>query len=200
MAQGIPAKYAFLGTVGSLPRVITHGLTLLGTNEVPGRGSNPTITAWRDELNRAHPGLIQGYSDDSVPWCGLFVALVCHRAGKPTLHNPLWARNWVNFGEPVATNHGSDIRPLLSFEPDAKASLGDVLVFVREGGGHVGFYIAEDGLHYHVLGGNQGDSVTITRVAKARCIGVRRPPMTVPPESMRPYVVSESGEISTNEA
>jgi hypothetical protein len=42
--------------------------------------------------------------------------------------------------------------------------------------------------------------VTITRVTKARCIAIRRAPMTEPPESVRPFYVTASGAISTNEA
>jgi hypothetical protein len=45
------------------------------------------------------------------------------------------------------------------------AALGDVLAFVRNGGGHVGLYVDEDASAYHVLGGNQSDRVSITRVA-----------------------------------
>ena len=197
---GIPARYAFLNTVGPLPRVVLHGLSLLGTNEVPGRGSNAVIEAWRDELNAAQPGLVAGFSDDSVPWCGLYAAVVAHRAGKKVVAQPLWARNWVRFGRLVAQNWDSDTRPSLDFEPGMRASLGDVLVFVRDGGGHVGFYIAEDSNNYHVLGGNQSDSVTIARIAKERCIAVRRPEMTRPPASLRPYRVMATGAVSTNEA
>lgn len=196
---GIPARYAFLNTVGILPRTITHGLALLGTNEVPGARSNATIDAWRDELNKARPRSIVGFSDDAIPWCGLYAAIVAHRAGKEPVASPLWARNWARFGAAIGVNVGTDTQPKLQFG-GAKASLGDVLVFVRQGGGHVGFYIAEDPTHYHVLGGNQSDSVTITRIEKKRCIAVRRPPMTTPPASMRPYHVAASGAISTNEA
>jgi hypothetical protein len=41
-----------------------------------------------------------------------------------------------------------------------------VLVFERPGGGHVGYYFGEDATAYHVLGGNQGDAVTIARIAR----------------------------------
>lgn len=196
---GIPAKYAFLSSVGLLPRTVTYALALLGTNEVPGKGSNPVIESWRDELNKAGCSVV-GFSDDSVPWCGLFAAIVVLRAGKTPVSSPLWARNWAKFGTPVAENVGTDKAPKLAFKPGLKASLGDVLVFVRDGGGHVTFYIAEDDTYYHCLGGNQSDSVTITRIAKARCIAVRRPPMTTPPASLRPYKVAANGNISTNEA
>ncbi|RZL83684.1 MAG: hypothetical protein EOP66_03605 [Sphingomonas sp.] len=50
---------------------------------------------------------------------------------------------------------------------------GAVLVFERPGGGHVGFYVGEDATAYHVLGGNQGDRVTVARIEKERCIARR---------------------------
>ena len=200
---GVPAKYAFLSSVGLLPRTITHGLALLGTNEIPGKGSNPVIESWRDELNKAGCSVV-GFSDDAVPWCGLFAAIVAHRAGKTPVSSPLWAMNWRNFGVEIASNVGTTAKPKLAFKPGLKASLGDVLVFQRKTAtgfaGHVGFYIAEDTDAYHVLGGNQSDSVTITRVVKSRCVAVRRPPMNTAPASVRPFVVAANGHISTNEA
>jgi len=75
-----------------------------------------------------------------------------------------------------------------------------VLIFQREGGGHVGIYIAEDKDCYHVLGGNQSDAVTITRISKKRCVGIRRPKYNSQPESVAQYLVSASGEVSKNEA
>jgi len=48
--------------------------------------------------------------------------------------------------------------------------LGDVLIFTRGIGGHVGIYVREDDKCYHVLGGNQSDSVYITSKGKERCI------------------------------
>lgn len=177
-AQG----YEWLGTIGQWPRTISEGLALLGVTEIVGKGSNKTIIAWRDELNAAGVK-IAGYSDDDIPWCGLYAAIVAHRAGKRVVESPLWARNWQNFG--TATN-----------EP----SLGDVLVFIRKGGGHVGFYIGEDATHFHVLGGNQSNRVSIMRIEKDRCIAKRRPIYTNKPESVRPYRLKAGGAVSTNEA
>ena len=80
-------------------------------------------------------------------------------------------------------------------------ALGVVLVFQRVGGGgHVGFYVAEDGHAFHVLGGNQSDAVTITRIAKARCITFRRPIYREQPKSVKAYRVAASGSLSVNEA
>lgn len=178
----LPSAYAFLNTIGTLPRTIQSALPLLGIAEVQGKGSNQKIMGWAQELNAAgHP--ILGFSDDDIPWCGLFAAYVVFKAGKQPVTNPLWARNWSKFGTTTT-------RP----------SLGDVLVFSRGTGGHVGFYVAEDATHYHVLGGNQKNAVTIGRIEKERCIAVRRPPMSIPPASVRPFRVAAVGEVTTNEA
>ncbi len=169
----IPTAYAWLGTLGVLPRTIQEGLKLIGTVETPGAANNPTIMAWAKET-----GLQRVYTADSVPWCGLFTAVVCARAGKPVVKDPLWALNWAKVGE----NAGQPV-------------LGDVLVFVRKGGGHVGFYVAEDKDFYHVLGGNQKDKVSIARVPKSQLRGARRLPFKSNlPASARPYVLKDNGQ------
>lgn len=98
-----------------------------------------------------------------LPWCGDFVetaiklSLPKEPFSKNLKENPYWARNWVEFGDKTVPRYGA------------------ILVFVRKGGGHVGFYVGEDKTHYHVLGGNQSNSVTVSRILKKRCIGVRWP-------------------------
>lgn len=174
--------YEWLDKLSPLPRTIQEGLKLLGVAEVVGKGSNKTIISWRDELNQAGV-TITGYSDDDIPWCGLFAAVVVERAGKRGVASPLWAANWAKFGVGVT-----------------EAGLGDVLVFVRNGGGHVGFYVAEDATAYHVLGGNQSNKVSITRVAKNRCSARRRPIYNAKPDTVKPYHVKASGALSANEA
>jgi hypothetical protein len=73
-----------------------------------------------------------------------------------------------------------------------------VLVFQRPGGGHVGFYVGEDATAYHVLGGNQGDAVTIARIAKARCVA-RRWPLGVKLTGKPVQLASNCGPLSRNE-
>ena len=163
------------------PRTIVEAFALHGTLEAPGAADNPVILAWAKEVSKT---LGASYTDDSVPWCGLFAAVVVKRAGKEVIRGPLWARNWTNFGVRV----------------DAPG-LGDVLVFERPGGGgHVGFYVAEDASAYHVIGGNQSDAVNVSRIAKSRCIAVRRPTYKSQPASVKPYHVDGNGALSTNEA
>jgi uncharacterized protein (TIGR02594 family) len=183
--MNVPSQYAWLPALRGLPNTIKLALAELGTAEVVGKGSNKTIIAWRDELNSAG-AKVSGFSDDDIPWCGLFAALITYRRLKKAaevVKEPLWALNWAKYGV-----------------KSPKASLGDVLVFQRPSGGHVGFYVAEDDDAYHVLGGNQSNKVCITRVLKSRCVAVRRPQYVTVPAAVKPYYVSASGTISKNEA
>ena len=106
---------------------------------------------------------------DALPWCGDFVAtcitkaLPDERFFGPLKDNPYWARNWAGFGLVCPPTYGA------------------VLVFARNGGGHVGFAVGQDDDDYYTLGGNQGDSVSITRIAKSRLVeGGSRWPLTFP--------------------
>lgn len=185
----LPKNYQWLESLKGLPNTIRFALAEYGVQEVVGRGSNQTILGWRDELNGAAPAgkpLVSGYSDDDIPWCGLFAAIITFRRLKNIVEvvmSPLWARNWSKYG-------------VKSPEP----GLGDILVFSRGSGGHVGFYVGEDSTAYHVLGGNQSNRVSITRVAKSRLLAARRPPYKVQPRAVKPYHLTSSGPLSKNEA
>jgi uncharacterized protein (TIGR02594 family) len=174
----LPAAYQWLQRTDP-PQTIVEALRLYGIVEVPGKVNAPEIMAWAKELD-----LEDSYVADAVPWCGLFAAVVVKRAGWTPVDAPLWARNWRRFGQ-------------MSIE----AGLGDVLVFQRESGGHVGFYVGEDSTAFHVLGGNQGDAVSIIRVAKNRLLGARRPIWRrAQPASVKPYRLAAAGALSRNEA
>jgi hypothetical protein len=79
------------------------------------------------------------------------------------------------------------------------AAIGEVLVFKREGGGHVGFYVGEDATRFRVLGGNQSNSVSETWVSKNR-LYARRWPSTYPLPVLGAVKVFAAGATSTNEA
>lgn len=183
----IPNNYAWLEKVNP-PLIIKEALKLHGVVETPGEGNNSKILAWADEIGKEAPSaynkwVANWYDKDSIAWCGLFAAIVALRAKKAIPKNYLAAKSWLEFGNAV------DV-----------PGLGDVLVFSRKGGGHVGFYIAEDETCYHVLGGNQSDKVCISRILKSRCIGIRRPEWKIAqPASVQQRFVHAQGMISTNE-
>jgi len=162
------------------PKMVREAMALLGTIETPGSKSNSVITNWAKETNTKDD---DWYNTDSIPWCGLFIAVVAQRAGKELPRNVLSALAWAKFG--------------VSQEV---AMLGDVLVFTRKGGGHVGLYVGESKDSYFVLGGNQSDKVSITRILKNRLHSVRRPIYNVLPESVQRYYYTNQGGISTNES
>lgn len=173
----LPAAYRWLATVTPCPRMIAEAMRLYGVAERPGGADNPVILGWARET-----GCV-GYAHDATPWCGLFMAVVAHRAGKTVPEGPLWALNWRHFG----------------FASPAPA-LGDVLVFQRPSGGHVGLYVGEDAGAFHVLGGNQGDHVAIARVARARLVAARRPAYHSAPATVRPIRLAAAGSLSHDEA
>jgi uncharacterized protein (TIGR02594 family) len=176
----LPPAYIWLNAIGLPPRMIREGLALYNVAERLGADDNPTILGWARELGG---GVARDYNADAIPWCGLYAAIVAKRADKQIPDNPLWARNWSKFG--VAS---------------PGAALGDVLVFSRGAvSGHVGLYIAEDSSAYHVLGGNQGDKVSIVRIARERLVAVRRPLYRVQPASVQPRRVAAGGGLSQDE-
>lgn len=166
------------------PLMIKKALELYGTKEALGKPNNPVILAWAKEVGG---NVADVYKADEIPWCGLFMAVVAKRSGKQVVKDPLWALNWGTFGK------HTDV-PML----------GDVLVFVRKTAdgkkaGHVGLYVGEDDKCYHVLGGNQSDSVNITRIEKSRLYAARRPNYNVQPANVRRVKLKATGAVSINE-
>lgn len=160
------------------PRILVQAVKHIGVKEIVGKAHNPVILGWAKEL-----GLDKVYTEDEIPWCGLFVAYCAKMAGLEVVSKPLWALSWSTWGSDVS-------------EP----MLGDVLTFKRDGGGHVGIYIGEDKTHYHILGGNQNNLVSVSRIAKTRLFKSRRTTWKVAqPSNVRKIHLEPKGIITTNE-
>lgn len=166
--MSLPEQYQWLSDEGA-PRMIVEALKLYDTV-----ADKAVLNAWAKEL-----GVQNLYSADEIPWCGLFMALIAKRAHKPPLPNPSWALNWSVFGF-----YRRD--PLL----------GDVLVFRRSTAGHVGLYVGEDEIAYHVLGATHGNCIGVSRWAKARIYAVRKPPyLTEQPANVRKIFLTTIGSF-----
>lgn len=157
------------------PRWLTTARSHIGTKEVPGPKHNTKIQAWLAKLGA-------WWRDDETPWCGVFVAHCLREAGLPVPQHWYRAKAWSDYGANLRSTH---------------AAPGAVLVFDRQGGGHVGFYVGEDSAHFYVLGGNQANSVNVMKLAKARCVAIRWPKGE--PVTGRPVRMS-GGVVSGNEA
>jgi uncharacterized protein (TIGR02594 family) len=163
------------------PRHLLKAVELYGTKETVGPKHNPVIMGWAKEL-----GIQDTYTNDEIPWCGLFAAIVMHRAGRPIPSGFLWALTWNRFGAAVDSS---------------QVMLGDVVTFTRNGkGGHVGFYVGEDTTAYHVLGGNQGNKVSVVRIEKTRLSKARRPLYNNIPQNIRKIHLASNGSLSVNES
>lgn len=183
MATKLPDAYKDLNDYLILP-LLKEAVQLYGTKEFDGPANNQVILDWAKELGST---ISQYYTSDELAWCALFVSVCAKRAGyqAPEGFDILRAKSFAKWGDPILPQN---------------ASLGDVLVFSREGGGHVGIYVGEDAKCYHVLGGNQGNAVCIVRIPKERLMAARRPPMNAIPKCVQKIKRSPLGIISKNEA
>lgn len=157
-----------------------------------------TLPPWMAEANR-YMGLhevknaskLDGLLDmdtSEIPWCGAFTAFVITQTLPEQLipNNPLWARNWAKFGIQAAPVTGQPY-------------YGSVAVFKRNVGGHVGFVVGHDAKYVYVLGGNQTNAVTITRVDKSQLLAYRWP-TGVPFFGASLKFSKFTGEVFNNEA
>lgn len=157
------------------PKWLAEARKHIGLKEIPGPRHNATILGWLGKLRA-------WWKDDETPWCGTFVAHCLQETGLPVIKNWFRAKEWASYGVAL---RGNNVAP------------GAILVFVRQGGGHVGFYVGEDASFYFVLGGNQSNGVNIMKLAKARCIAIRWPagePVVGKPVKMA------GGAVSVDEA
>lgn len=197
LPAGVPSKFSFLRAQPLPPLMVRVALELFGTREVGGGADNPVILGWADEVARGAPGTYNNwaadfYNDDSVPWCGLFMAVVAVRAagGRPERLPPpqyLAALSWGHFGVEVPIDH---------------AAVGDVMVLGRAGGGHVTLNVGTEvgERRFFGLGGNQSDNVTIAPFDIGRVRYVRRPLYNAMPPGARRVILSAGGISSVDEA
>ena len=133
-----------------------------GIKEIGGNVDNPQIMSML-KLDNNWP------SNDEVPWCSAFVNYVCWLCRLPRTKD-LRARSWLTIGVGITLD---------------QAEPGDIVIIKRGKGeqpgpdvidapGHVGFYAGVFDQFIEILGGNQSDTVKISRYPRDRLLGVRR--------------------------
>ncbi len=127
----------------------------LGTKELPGRATNQKIKAW---IKLAADWLDQ--DDSSTPWCGCFRGGIGIETATGVPKDHFRARSWLSWGSAVPT-----VRDAIK---------GDTVVLVRTGGFHVALFDRAVPGGVYLLGGNQGDSVSIAKFPLAQIEGIRR--------------------------
>src|SRR5687768_15482133 len=92
----LPLQYQWLDKEPS-PKILLEALKHVGVLEHRDKANNPLILKWATEIG----GKIEDvYTADSIPWCGLFMAIVVKRARgiDEVVKDPLWALNWGTYG------------------------------------------------------------------------------------------------------
>lgn len=174
----IPKNYRKFANMKG-PKLMVAAFELFGTKETPGAKSNPEILRWAKIC-----GLAKDYVNDGIAWCGLLIAYLCHLTDKDPVIAPLWALNWRWWG--VEVKRGDE-------------QYGDLYIKERRDnngkliGGHVGLIVGEDETHFHVLGGNQNDTICIVRISKEIKYWCRRPAYINKPKEVQKYRLSPGG-------
>ena len=125
-----------------------------GVREISGaRDSVAVLSYYKDA---GHPSV----KHDEIAWCAAFAGAMLKRADIAATGS-LLARSYLGWGVPVET-----------------PKLGAIAVLERgtdPGAGHVGFVVGAAGKRIFLLGGNQGDAVSVAAFDLGRVIGYRWP-------------------------
>lgn len=146
--------------------ITAYGLAqrFIGTTEIAGAASNPQILAML-KLDESWP------EGDHVPWCSAFINYIAWLLRLPRSKS-LRARSWLLVGIPISSveyaESGFDVVILKRGSGVQPGS--DVI----EAPGHVGFFAGAEGDKVILLGGNQGDQISLQRFSQADILGIRR--------------------------
>ena len=130
---------------------ITIAKKEMGQKEFAGSKHNPRILEY-------HKTTSLKATEDEVAWCSSFVCWVFTQLKYLTTRSAR-AKSWLEWGIPLEV-------PIP----------GCLVIFTRDGGGHVGFYDSgyKTGL-IKVLGGNQSNTVKLSNYTEKNVIGYRWP-------------------------
>lgn len=134
------------------PPWLTLARADIGVREIPGAPTAPRIAQWLQALGA-------WWRDDETPWCGTAVAAWMRASGIEPPKAWYRARAWADWGLPLLGPR-----------------VGCVVVLSRQGGGHVGLVVGVTPAgSLLVLGGNQGDAVSIAAFLRDRVVAYRWP-------------------------
>lgn len=154
---------------------ITEANKHVGLYEKKGPAHHPEIVQFWKDIKRG------GIKDDETPWCAAFVGAMLERCGIRSTRFES-AKSYLQWGVTL-TN------PVV----------GCVVVFSRDGGGHVGFFLGYDKKgNLLVLGGNQSDGVNVRAFPVERATGYRYPATLPIPTTAAPIL--SAGPLAVKES
>lgn len=159
----------------SNPAWLSEARKLIGLQEIKGEQHAPEIVQMWKDIKRG------GIKDDETPWCAAFVGAMLERAGIRSSRFES-ARSYLEWGQQL-------VNPVP----------GCIVVFTRQGGGHVGFAVGRDKVgNLLILGGNQSDAVNIKAFPVSRVTGYRWPSGVAIPNE--PLSTLTGAELSRRES
>ena len=141
-----------------MPKHMDIAYSYVGLKEIKGVGHNPTILGWLRDFGKNIGRW--GKSRDETPWCAVFVSHCLAAAGMTTTESAL-AVSYATYGKPSKLVHGAVI-VIKQRKTGADSSTGS------RAGYHVGFLVRITRDYYVILGGNQGNRVSVKRFSKRR--------------------------------
>lgn len=123
--------------------------------EFPGDADNPRIVEYHKSTNLPF-GIA---NDDETPWCSSFVNWCLMKADVRRTRNAM-ARSWLNWGEELQQPRYGCVAVLTRGNPPK---------------GHVGFFLGNGSGRISLLGGNQGDAVTVRQFSEDALLSYRWP-------------------------
>lgn len=135
----------------------------IGVKELPGKKDNPFIMSML-KLDNSWP------ENDEVPWCAAFCNYVAWLLRLPRSKS-LRARSWLRVGTPIHPADAQQGFDVVIFKRGSGEQPGPEVI---EAPGHVAWFSAQYDNQVYVLGGNQGNSVSVANYPLTRVLGVRR--------------------------
>lgn len=161
-----------------VPPWLVPAKELVGLKEIVGSKHEAKILEFFAEAG--HPEI----HDDETAWCAAFVGAMLRRGGYAS-SGALNARSYLTYGDALKVPRR-----------------GCIAVFSRGTSGwegHVAFFLRDLGERIEVLGGNQGNAVSITTEPKTALLGYRWPSVTSmpvkPPAPVKPAAPVVTGAV-----
>ncbi len=135
--------------------LLSIALSQYGVKEVKGVKDHPQIINYFTSM-----GFEKSKFKDETAWCSAFANWVAQEAGYER-SKKLTARSWLAIGASTKTPQPGDVVVLWREDPNSWK-------------GHVGFLVKESRRYVYLLGGNQGNSVSIKAYPKNRILDYRK--------------------------
>lgn len=140
-----------------------HATRYIGIREIAGQADHPLILWWLSLCNITA-------THDETPWCSAFLNGMAWDLRLPRSKSAA-ARSWLQVGVPVWLTQatvGSDVVVLNRGEGEQP---GPEVIHAP---GHVGLFAGLESTNIVLLGGNQGDGVSLATFPTSRILGIRR--------------------------